>query len=86
MTGEYGLNLDGDWNTDFVVGHKGAHSKNYHKFVLKEMKKFITIQMYSPKLRCDGSEIKRLWESAHDLMINSKGVKSLRVLRLLAKL
>ena len=39
IAGEYGLNLDGDWNTDFVVGHKGPHSENYHKFVLKEMKK-----------------------------------------------
>jgi|GEM_PF-4272404 len=36
ITDQYGLDLNDSWNLEFMTGHKGRHTHDYHRFMLKE--------------------------------------------------
>ena len=36
---KYDLKLDDPWNKGYIKSHKGSHPKEYHEFVLKDMKR-----------------------------------------------
>ncbi len=39
VTDRYGLNLNKDWNIRTVTNHLGRHTKNYHDFILDNLKR-----------------------------------------------
>lgn len=39
ITSKYELDLDGDWNKGYISSHIGSHPKEYHGFILEQLKK-----------------------------------------------
>lgn len=39
ITSKYELDLDGDWDKGYISSHIGSHPKEYHGFILEQLKK-----------------------------------------------